>query len=185
MHFIATILFAMQSATSGQSSGSETAPPPPPPPASAPAACASEAHAAFDLWVGEWDVFPTGSATKVADSKIERISSGCVIRETWMPLQGGDGTSMSMINHRSGRWEQTWVGSDGKRVDFSGGPVDGAMVITGYWDGIGPGGSDVLIRMTYSLNDDGSVRQFGEGSADHGKTWQTSFDLTYRRKQAP
>ena len=179
MSIIATIVFALQSTVAG--AASDTADTAPTPPASA---CSTEQHSAFDLWVGEWDVFPTGKDNKIADSKIEKISSGCVIRETWMPLSGGGGTSMSMVNHHTGRWEQVWVGSDGTRVDFAGGPIDGAMVITGYWDGIGPGGSDVLIRMTYSLEDDGSVRQFGQGSTDHGKTWQTSFDLTYRRKAA-
>ena len=44
----------------------------------------------------------------------------------------------------------------------------------------GPGG-DGLIRMTYSQNDDGSVRQHGEASFDHGLTWVDSFDFTYRR----
>ena len=37
--------------------------------------------------------------------------------------------------------------------------------------------------MTYTANEDGSVRQFGEASTDQGQTWQTSFDLTYRPKQ--
>lgn len=164
-----------------QSAAPATPPTPPPP------ACASEAHGAFDFWVGEWEVYPNREgAEKAADSRIERISSGCVIRESWMPLRGGEGlvagTSMSFINHRSARWEQVWVGSDGKRVDFTGGIVDGAMVLTGYWDGTARDGGDVLTRMTYSLQEDGSVRQHGEGSTDHGKTWQTSFDLIYRPK---
>lgn len=164
--------------TAAETPAEPPAPPPPPPPA-----CATEFHAQFDFWVGTWEVYPTGSDTKVADSWIQRISAGCVIRESWMPLRGGDGTSMSFINHDTGRWQQVWVGSDGKRVDFEGGMVGEAMVLTGYWDGVGPAGSDLLTRMTYTLGEDGSVRQFGEGSTDHGKTWQTSFDLTYRPKQ--
>ncbi|MHA7818500.1 MAG: hypothetical protein ACX930_02510 [Erythrobacter sp.] len=162
-----------------QAAAAETPPVPPAPP---PPACETEAHAAFDFWVGEWEVYPNGSDTKAADSRIERVSAGCVIRETWLPLRGGGGTSMSFINHRSARWEQVWVGSDGKRVDFSGGVVGDTMVLTGYWDGVGANGGDVLMRMTYSLQDDGSVRQHGEGSTDHGVSWQTSFDLIYRPK---
>ena len=27
--------------------------------------CDSEAHAGFDFWVGEWDVFPNGQENKV------------------------------------------------------------------------------------------------------------------------
>src|SRR3546814_19828657 len=39
--------------------------------------CDSEQHAAFDFWVGEWDVFPNREgAAKVADSRIERLYAG-------------------------------------------------------------------------------------------------------------
>jgi hypothetical protein len=34
--------------------------------------------------------------------------------------------------------------------------------------------------MSYSSNPDRSVRQFGEVSVDHGLTWATSFDFTYK-----
>ena len=47
------------------------------------------------------------------------------------------------------------------------------MVITGKWGG-------PLVRMSYSKNADGSVRQWGEQSTDEGKTWAPSFDFTYR-----
>ncbi|WP_298304793.1 hypothetical protein [uncultured Erythrobacter sp.] len=158
----------------------ETAATPPPAP---PSPCESEAHAGFDLWVGEWNVFPNGSDAQVANSRIEKLSGGCTIREQWMPFQGAGGISLSAVNHNSGRWEQTWVGSDGKRVDFEGGVVDGKMVLMGYWDDIGGPGVDALVRMTYSREEDGSVRQHGEASTDHGLSWQTSFDLIYRPKE--
>jgi hypothetical protein len=169
-HLFASLMLALQSAN--------VAPPPastPPPPA-----CASDAHAAFDFWVGEWDVFASGTDTKVATSRIERVATGCAIRETWMQLTGGGGTSITLLNHRTARWEQVWIGGDGKRVDFTGGIVEGAMVLTGYWDNVGPKGEDQVIRMTYTALADGSVRQFGEASSDHGRTWQPSFDFNYR-----
>jgi hypothetical protein len=58
--------------------------------------------------------------------------------------------------------------------------VDGTMVLTGWWPKSGPKGEDGLTRMSYSRQADGAVRQFGEFSADHGLTWQTSFDFIYR-----
>ena len=155
------------------------APPSPPPPA-----CASEEHAAFDFWVGKWEVRPNGSDAKGAESRIERVAEGCVIRESWLPLRGFDGTSMSFINHRTGRWQQVWVGGNGVRIDFEGGIVDGKMVLTGYWDDLVGPGQDSLVRMTYSKQEDGSVRQFGEASTDHGLSWQTSFDLIYTPKDS-
>lgn len=162
-----------------QSSAPENEPPPPPPVPP----CQTKAHAAFDFWVGEWDVYPSGSDTKGADSRIERVFEGCAIREHWMPLRGFEGGSLTFINHRTGRWEQTWIGGNGVRVDFSGGMVDGRMVLQGYWDDLVWPDSDALVRMTYTKNEDGSVRQFGESSTDHGKTWQTGFDLIYRPKK--
>ena len=47
------------------------------------------------------------------------------------------------------------------------------MVIEGKWGG-------PLVKITYTPNPDGSVRQFGEQSTDEGKSWATSFDLLYR-----
>lgn len=179
MHVIPAILIALQT---GANPAQEAAPSVPAPIQAPPPACESEAHAAFDFWVGEWDVLPSGSDQKVADSRIERVFEGCAIREHWMPLQGFDGGSLTFIDHRTGRWEQTWIGGNGVRVDFAGGMADGKMVLTGYWDElIGPE-QDAMVRMTYSLLEDGSVRQFGEASSDHGQTWQASFDLIYRRK---
>ena len=161
---LAALLLAQQASTQ--------VPPPPP--------CASEAHAAFDFWVGEWEVYQNGTDTKVASSSIERLHNGCAIREHWQPLRGGGGSSLNSLDPKTGRWHQTWVGSGGGRVEFVGGPVDGRMVLTGFWPGIGGPGKDGLVRMTYSALEDGSVRQHGEASFDEGLTWTTSFDLIYR-----
>ena len=151
------------------------------PPAPRPSPCAAEAYAAFDFWLGEWDVYRTGSDTKVADSRIEKVSGGCAVRETWMPLRGGGGASLTTLDPQTGTWNQLWVGAQPGRVFFEGGPVDGAMVLTGYW-GQDAEGRPSLVRMTYTPRDDGSVRQYGQASSDHGQSWSDSFDLTYRPK---
>ena len=49
---------------------------------------------------------------------------------------------------------------------------------------IGAGEGGPLVRMTYSKNSDGSVRQFGEQSTDKGQTWKPNFDFTYRPSDA-
>ncbi|WP_370187965.1 hypothetical protein [Qipengyuania sp.] len=157
----------------------QAAAPATPPPA--PPKCEGEAYAAFDFWVGEWEVFPSGGEQKVADSRIEKVSAGCAIRETWMPLQGRGGSSLSAYDPSDGAWHQLWVGGVPGRVFFDGGPVDGAMVLTGYW-GKDAQGHPSLVRMTYTLEADGSVRQYGQASSDHGRSWSDSFDLIYRRK---
>ena len=154
--------------------------PTPPHPAPAPA-CTSELHGQFDFWVGEWDVEPNGRDTLVAHSRIEKKHGGCAIVETWMPLRGLGGTSLNHVDPQTGIWHQKWVGSAPGAVEFTGGLTDGTMVLTGNWPS--PNAPHQLIRMSYTPNEDGSVRQHGEASTDHGLTWQTSFDFIYRPKE--
>jgi hypothetical protein len=160
-----------------QAASAEAAPPAPP-------RCDSDAHAAFDFWVGEWDVYPKGSDDLVARSQIERLYNGCAIRENWMPLNGRDGGSLNSLDPETGLWHQTWIGSSPGRVEFTGGQVDAKMVLTGWWPGAGGPGVDGLVRMTYSREQGGAVRQRGELSTDHGLTWQPSFDFVYRPRGA-
>ena len=157
----------------------QAAPAPPPPPA-----CAGAEHGQFDFWVGRWDVYPARSTSLTAHSLIEKLHGGCVIRETWMPLQGGGGGSLNHFDRAEGRWHQTWIGSTNDRVEFQGGLVDGKMVLTGFWKNANGPGKDGLVRMSYSQLGGGEVRQFGEISTDHGVSWSTFFDLTYKRSAA-
>lgn len=145
----------------------------------APPACAAPEHRQFDFWVGEWRVTPTGKTNVVANSRIEKLYGGCAIRENWMPLKGSGGGSLNNYVVADKRWHQTWIDSSNSRVEFAGGLVEGEMILTGYWKGVNGPGQDALIRMTYSRNPDGTVRQHGEQSLDHGLTWSTNFDFTY------
>ena len=154
---------------------SQPAPPPP--------ACAGPEHNQFDFWVGEWTVTPTGKTNVVASSLIEKLYGNCAVRENWMPLKGTPGGSLN--SYADGRWRQTWVDSSNSRVDFVGGLANGKMVLTGDWKGVNGPGKDAIIRMSYSKNADGSVRQHGEQSTDYGLTWSTNFDFTYHPKAKP
>jgi len=150
----------------------QAAPPPP--------ACTAPEHRQFDFWAGYWDVYPTGKDKLVAHSLIEKLYGGCAIRENWMPLSGNPGGSLNMYDPADRRWHQTWQDAQNSRVQFDGGMVGDKMVLLGFWRGVlGPG--DAWIRMEYSRNADGSVRQHGFQSADNGATWQESFDFTYRK----
>jgi hypothetical protein len=135
------------------------------------AACTAREYHQLDFWAGRWDVYnPKG--VMVAHSLIEPVY-GCGIRENWMPLGKPGGGSLSIYVPGEKRWEQFWIDSSGSRAFFTGGWNGKAMVISGKWGG-------PMVRMSYSKNGDGSVRQFGEQSADEGKTWSPSFDFTYR-----
>lgn len=150
------------------------------PAAAPPPPCAAPEYRQFDFWVGSWDVFPTGQEKLVAHSLIERLYGGCAIRENWMPLQGGGGGSLNNYVAGDSGWRQTWLDSSGARVEFKGGWDGKAMVLTGMWAGVLGPGQDALVRMTYTRDAQGWVRQFGEASQDGGKTWTVNFDLTYK-----
>lgn len=156
----------------------------PPPPPKVPAGCDTPESRQFDFWVGKWEVHPNGADKIIAHSLIEKRYTGCAIRENWMPLGrevNGGGGSLSLYDTRAKKWRQAWVDSSGTRVDLDGGYSNGVMSITGLWQNyIGPG-KDALVRMSYQLQPDGQVRQWGEASTDGGKSWQPGFDFLYRR----
>lgn len=175
---VSAIFLASFAASVAQAQSAPATPPPPPP-------CASDAHDDFDFWVGEWDVYAARDPkTKVADSKIERLYNGCAVRENWMPLGRPGGGSLNSLRS-DGRWHQRWIGAGGETVDFVGGlDAKGRMVMTGWWENFNGPGKHGFVRMSYTLNPDGSVRQLGEVSEDHGATFTTGYDLTYRKKAA-
>ncbi|QDZ08705.1 hypothetical protein FPZ24_15540 [Sphingomonas panacisoli] len=149
-------------------------------PATPPAPCTSAERKQLDFWVGKWDVYPTGGQKLVAHSLIEKLYDGCAIRENWMPLKGTDGGSLSAYDPKTRKWHQTWVDASGATVKFDGGWDGSKMVIDGMWaDVLGPG-KDAIVRMSYWRQADGSVRQVGVTTVDAGKTWQPSFDFTYK-----
>lgn len=155
-----------------------SAPAPSGPPAPPPPACTAPEHRQFDFWVGRWDVYPTGTQRLVAHSLIERLHGDCVIRETWMPLRGGGGTSLNTWRPDEHRWRQLWADAQNNWTDFSGGMEGDAMVLTASVRN--PDGSAGLTRMSYTRGADGSVRQAGTQSNDGGRTWTPTFDFTYR-----
>jgi hypothetical protein len=182
---VIALLIAVQSGSSAP-----VAPPIPP--------CATAGHSQFDFWVGEWDVYPNvpvdpkNGKTKngktlplIAHSRIEKLYAGCAIRENWMPVGGTGGGSLNNYDPATKRWHQTWVGSAAGRVEFEGGLTGDRMVLTGFWAGVNGPGQDALIRMSYIPQPDGSVRQQGEQSTDHGLTWGPNFDFIYRKRTSP
>jgi len=151
----------------------QTAASPPPPPA-----CTGPEHRQFDFWVGRWDVYPTGTDRLVAHSLIERLYNDCVIRENWMPLRGGGGSSLNAWRPAERIWRQIWTDSANNWVEFTGGMEGAAMVLTAR--GTGADGAPTLNRMSYTRGPDGSVRQAGTQSTDGGATWSAQYDFTYR-----
>jgi tetratricopeptide (TPR) repeat protein len=136
----------------------------------------------FDFWIGEWDVQPTGSQRapigQGATSIIEGQLNGCMIQENWMPGGILNGRSLNIYNRASKLWEQYYVDTRGTITHYKGSFRDGNL----YFEA-DQFGTPNKVRMTFFNQGPNQVRQLGEVSADGGKTWSATFDLTYLRKQ--
>ncbi|MEZ5274920.1 MAG: hypothetical protein R3F07_00910 [Opitutaceae bacterium] len=129
----------------------------------------------FDFWIGEWEVTANG---KVAGhNRIESIVGGRALRETWTGTGGYNGTSTNIHDSTTDTWKQFWVDNSGLVLLLEGGLVDGKMVLEGRR--LDAEGATVVDRITWTPNDDGSVRQLWESSSNGGQTWTVAFDGLY------
>ena len=176
MIHIAVLALALQTAAPAQ-----PARPAQPPPID----CTDADHSAFNFWIGEWDVSPTGTDTIVARSTISSTAGGCAIQENYHQTVGPGGVAASYYGSsfsvfdagNGGKWRQFYVDSGGSVTVFEGGLQDAAMVLDA------PGAPGVIQRMTVAPQPDGSVRQWGRTSRDGGATWSGGgYDFTYRRR---
>ena len=147
----------------------------------APPTCSAEEHRQFDFWIGTWDVFdPDGR--QVGMNVIRMDLNGCVLHESWQSLSSPHrGHSYNIYDRSTGRWHQTWVDNAGLLLQLDGGVVDGNMVMEGATRD--PDGQETLNRITWSPEDDGTVRQLWEMSDDGGETWDVAFDGRYVKRE--
>lgn len=152
----------------------DAAKPPPAPPK-----CDSEQHRQFDFWVGEWNVTVNGKPA--GHNRITLVYGDCALREDWRSAGAFRGGSFNIYDRANDQWHQTWVDSTGTLLQLDGGIKDGKMVLTGQRPA--RDGRMTTNRITWTPNDDGSVRQLWETSTD-GETWATAFDGLYVRADA-
>ena len=133
----------------------------------------------FDFWIGDWDVHANGQ--KVADSKIEYSLEGCLIIENYTAFHGYSGKSLNFYDTGDKKWHQMYTDNNGNISRYSGELKEGSMYLWG--ENTDSKGDKSLVRMEFTPNNDGSVRQLYEGSTDGGKTWSIYFDGQYIKKQ--
>jgi tetratricopeptide (TPR) repeat protein len=137
----------------------------------------------FDFWIGEWNVTTTQGGVPAGTSKIDLILEDCVVLENWQSLNNPyAGKSYNTYNQALKRWEQYWVDNVGGNIFFYGGLKDGIMDY--YTDEtLQPGNAKLKRHLQFIPMGHDKVRQFSQGSADGGKTWQVEYDFTYDRKK--
>ena len=141
--------------------------------------CMSNPHSReFDFWIGDWDVYVTGTKNYAGHNKIEIVAGGCALLENW-DSNASTGKSLNFIDPLTGKWKQTWTGSypSGVQEFVDGEYRDGAMGFVFKVKELQ--GKDVIGRFIFYNEKPGQVRQFNETSVDGGKTWVTSYDFTY------
>ena len=142
----------------------------------------------FDFWVGEWNVYVTGTDYLVGHSIIEKKAGDCMILENWSsPRATYEGKSVNYINPTTEKWEQVWIGSEGRANNnvhrfFNGEYKDSVLRFT--FETTGKNGASLDGRFSFFNEGVNRVRQLQETSADGGTTWSTVYDFTYNRKNS-
>jgi tetratricopeptide (TPR) repeat protein len=134
----------------------------------------------FDYWVGEWDVYVTGTNNLVGKSVITKEDGACSIHEFFKSLVSPQsGNSISYYNTRNQKWEQLYVGSGGGNTFYTDGEYkDGKMHFKynlNYNGTLYPG------NFIFYNNGPNEVRQYQDYTLDGGKTFQVGYDFTYKR----
>ncbi|HSR50413.1 MAG TPA: hypothetical protein VLV83_06260 [Acidobacteriota bacterium] len=139
----------------------------------------SEKSHQFDFWIGKWEV--TADGKLAGHNSIQPVNGGCALLERWKSARGGEGSSLNFYNPDKGKWQQFWVWQNGTTLELEGGFEDGKMILKG--TGRDRSGKEVMERVTWHDNEDGSVRQHWERSSDGGESWSTVFDGLYRKSK--
>jgi tetratricopeptide (TPR) repeat protein len=139
-------------------------------------------HRQFDFWIGEWSVTTAKGGLPAGDSRIEIALGDCVIVENWTSKNSTyAGKSYNVYNPANKRWEQFWVDNSAGMIHFTGGLKDGVMDF--YTPDLPqPDGTTLQRHLRFFPLGPDQVRQYSQGSADHGKTWTDEYDFIYTRK---
>ena len=141
--------------------------------------CCTEKHAEFDFWIGSWTVTnPDGSAA--GKNIIDKIQDKCILRENWTSAKGKyTGTSNNFYNPQAKQWEQIWIDNQGQSLHLKGNRTGNQMILTS--DELkNQKGELYQNRVTWTHNEDGSVRQLWE-VLQNGKVTSVAFNGLYKK----
>jgi hypothetical protein len=138
--------------------------------------CTSDAHRAFDFWLGRWSM--TSGGQNVGTNTITAEPGGCAIFENYVsPTPISPGRSVSFYRSDTKRWYQTYIDAGANMIalgttSFS----DHSMIMES------PPQGTAWARTTWTVNTDGSVRQLGELTLNNGQSFSVRYDILYRKQ---
>ncbi|MFC4720808.1 hypothetical protein ACFO5O_00635 [Geojedonia litorea] len=143
--------------------------------------CCSEKYAEFDFWLGSWTV-TTPDGSPAGTNEIDKIQNNCILRENWSSAAGNfTGTSNNFYNTSTKQWEQLWIDNQGGSLHLKGNRKGNQMILSS--DELKNAKGDTYFhRVTWTLNEDGSVRQYWE-TITNGKDITVAFDGLYKKTQ--
>ena len=141
----------------------------------------------FDFWIGQWEAFAT-NGRKAGDSKISLILDSCIILEEWISasIVSGlrySGKSFNAWKKAQRQWQQTWVDNTGGTIAYTQGKFENDKIIFNTDPFMVAKDTIATRRLTFFNLGPDKVRQLGEITKDKGVTWNTEYDLEYRRKK--
>ena len=143
--------------------------------------CCEEEYHQFDFWVGDWVVYAKGKMAGF--NKIVKLERGCIIRENWKSVENSfTGSSYNFYDKSDKKWKQVWIDNQGAVLELSGEFKDNKMIMQSE-EKTNENGKNLINRITWFKNEDGTVRQLWEQSGDGGLAFTTSFDGLYRRRK--
>ncbi len=161
---------AQETAADAQSAAAQTPPPNP---------CDAAPYRAFDFWLGDWEVFDAAGA-KAGENIISKEEYGCLLLEKWTNVQGVTGQSYNFYDPGLEKYRQVWV-SRGAVIDYAGGLNDaGEMVLEG--DIRYHNGTSAPFRGTWTLQEDGTVRQYFQQFNAETDEWGDWFTGIYKKR---
>ncbi|MBN4070436.1 hypothetical protein JYT76_02030 [Olleya sp. AH-315-F22] len=141
--------------------------------------CCIENHQAFDFWIGTW-IVTNPDGTLAGKNTIKKIQDNCILQENWTSAKGNyTGTSNNFYNYSTKQWEQVWIDNQGLSLHLKGNRIGNQMILSSD-ELTNKKGNKFINRITWTNNEDGSVRQLWEIIKD-GKVASVAFDGLYKK----
>lgn len=143
--------------------------------------CCTEKHAEFDFWIGKW-IVTNPDGTVAGTNRIDKIQDNCIVREQWISAKGNyTGTSNNFYNAKTKQWEQIWIDNQGASLHLKGSRVGDQMILKTDTE-TNKDGNSFYHRVTWTLNPNGTVRQYWE-TITNNKEVSVAFDGLYKKSK--
>ena len=138
------------------------------------------AYNGWDFWLGDWVVHDKAGKLQGHNS-ISKSANGCLIDERWTSVNNITGYSLNYYNPVTKLWSQKWV-SAGSVIEYSGAQTEpNELVLEGFLYNQS-NKTKSGFKGTWTLLDDGRVRQLFEIYNDDKKAWNVWFDGYYTKQ---